>query len=78
MTNTKPAEPTQIDKFKSAARELETDQSEEAFDRALKKIARPNSREAADRRAVDEAKTARAKKIAKAPPKDDKPKKAAT
>lgn len=30
----------QIDKFKEAARELETDQSEEAFDRALKKVAR--------------------------------------
>lgn len=28
----------QIDKFKEAARELETDQSEEAFDRALRKV----------------------------------------
>ncbi|WP_139043779.1 DNA-binding protein [Allomesorhizobium alhagi] len=32
--------PNQIDKFREAARELETDQSEEAFDRALKKIAK--------------------------------------
>lgn len=42
----------QIERFREAAREHETDDSEEAFDRALKKIA-------------------------KAPPKDDKPKKAA-
>lgn len=28
----------QIDKFREAARELETDQSEEAFDRALRKV----------------------------------------
>lgn len=33
-------EKSQVDKFKQAARELETDQSEEAFDRALKKIAK--------------------------------------
>ncbi|WP_292713071.1 hypothetical protein [Mesorhizobium sp.] len=30
----------QIDKFREAARELETDQSEEAFDRVLKKLAK--------------------------------------
>lgn len=30
----------QIDKFRKAARELETDQSEVAFDRALKKVAK--------------------------------------
>lgn len=30
----------QIDKFREAARELETDQSEEAFDRVLKKVAK--------------------------------------
>jgi hypothetical protein len=30
----------QIDKFKEAARELETDDSEEAFDAKLKKIAK--------------------------------------
>lgn len=30
---------TQADKFREAARELETDQSEENFDRALKRIA---------------------------------------
>ncbi|MER8391912.1 hypothetical protein NKH10_08380 [Mesorhizobium sp. M1340] len=31
---------SQVDKFKEAARELETDQSEEAFDRVLKKVAK--------------------------------------
>lgn len=31
----------QIDKFKEAARELETDQSEAEFDRVLKKVAKP-------------------------------------
>lgn len=31
---------TQRDKFEEAARELETDQSEERFDRILKKIAK--------------------------------------
>jgi hypothetical protein len=31
---------SQIDKFREAAREHETDDSEEAFDRALKKIAK--------------------------------------
>lgn len=30
----------QIDKFKEAARELETNEDEGAFDRALKKVAR--------------------------------------
>lgn len=34
-----PKEPSQIDKFREAARELETDEREEAFDAALKKIA---------------------------------------
>jgi hypothetical protein len=52
-----------------AARDLETDESEESFDRILKKVARSNPREAADRRAVEEAKAARARKIANAPPK---------
>lgn len=33
-------EKPQVEKFKEAARELETDQSEEAFDRALKKVAK--------------------------------------
>jgi hypothetical protein len=32
---------TQIDKFKEAARELETDDREEAFDQALKRVGRP-------------------------------------
>jgi len=31
-------EPKQIDKFREAARELECDESEEAFERKLKKI----------------------------------------
>lgn len=34
------AEKSQREKFEEAARELEADQSEEAFDRALKKIAK--------------------------------------
>lgn len=44
MTKTKPAVSTQIDKdkqyqkFVEKARELETDESEEAFDRVLKKV----------------------------------------
>jgi hypothetical protein len=33
-------EKSQIDKFREAARELETDDSEEAFDATLKKIAK--------------------------------------
>jgi len=31
---------SQAEKFKEAARELETDDSEEAFDRALKRVAK--------------------------------------
>lgn len=31
---------SQVEKFRQAARELETDQSEEAFDLALKKVAK--------------------------------------
>ena len=34
----KPKEKPQIDKFREAARELQTDDSEEAFDRVLKKV----------------------------------------
>ena len=41
MTTEKPKE-SQVDKFKEAARELETDDSEEAFDAKLKKIAKPH------------------------------------
>jgi hypothetical protein len=33
----------QIEKFKEAARQLETDDSEEAFDEKLKKVARSSS-----------------------------------
>ena len=36
----KKEEKSQIDKFREAARELETDDSEEAFDAKLKKIAK--------------------------------------
>lgn len=35
-----PTSKTQRDKFEEAARELETDESEEAFDRVLKKVAK--------------------------------------
>jgi hypothetical protein len=51
--------------------------SEEGFDRILKKVARSNPREAADRRAVEEAKAARARKIANAPPKNGRRKQVA-
>lgn len=34
---------SQVDKFREAARQHETDDSEEAFDRALKKIAKSSS-----------------------------------
>lgn len=37
-TTTRDERKPQIDKFREAARELETDQSEEAFDRVLKKV----------------------------------------
>lgn len=36
----KPAEKSQVDKFREAARELETDDTEENFDRLVKKIAK--------------------------------------
>lgn len=36
-----PSSTPQIEKFKQAAKEMETDDSEEAFDRALKKVAKP-------------------------------------
>ena len=39
-TSPKRHESTQIEKFKQAARELETDDREEAFDANLKKIAK--------------------------------------
>lgn len=32
---------SQLDKFKQTARDLECDESEEAFERKLKKVARP-------------------------------------
>ncbi len=34
-------EPTQLDKFKAAARELETDDDEARFDEKLKRVAKP-------------------------------------
>lgn len=39
MANEK-TDKSQVEKFKQAARELETDESEEAFDRVLKKVAK--------------------------------------
>lgn len=42
----KPNAQSQLDKFKEAARELETNEDEAAFDRVLKKVAR--SKTAAD------------------------------
>jgi hypothetical protein len=36
----KPKEKSQREKFEEAARELETDQSEENFDRVLKRVAK--------------------------------------
>jgi hypothetical protein len=36
---------TQFDKFKQTARELECDESEEAFERKLKKVAKPKPEE---------------------------------
>ena len=38
-------EPTQIEKFKEAAREVETDDREEAFDAIVKKIAKSPTQE---------------------------------
>lgn len=48
----KAGEKSQAEKFKKAARELETDDSEEAFDRALKKVAKAPApkREAGEKR----------------------------
>lgn len=40
---TKQVEKSQVDKFREAARDLETDQSEEAFDRVMKKVAKTSS-----------------------------------
>ena len=40
MVTSKPADSKQFDKFKAAAREVETDDREEAFDAILKKIAK--------------------------------------
>ena len=36
---------SQLDKFKQTARELECDESEEAFERRLKKVAKPSPEE---------------------------------
>ncbi|RWE12848.1 MAG: hypothetical protein EOS23_04850 [Mesorhizobium sp.] len=41
----KQVEKTQLDKFREAARELETDESEENFDRVLKKVAKRSGKE---------------------------------
>lgn len=45
-----PAEKSQIDKFKEAARELETNEDEAAFDHALKRIARETPKPKGGRR----------------------------
>ena len=44
MGETKVAAPSQLAKFKEAAKQAETDNSEEAFDRALKKVAKTPAR----------------------------------
>lgn len=45
----KPNTQSQLDKFKEAARELETSEDEAAFDRALKKVAKaPKSDDSKD------------------------------
>lgn len=41
MATQAPLPKSQADKFKDLARELETDESEEGFDRTLRKIAKP-------------------------------------
>lgn len=41
-TTTQGTAKSQLDKFKETAREVETDDSEEAFDRALRRVARPD------------------------------------
>ena len=46
-TNEKSRGQSQIDKFKEAAKEVETDDSEETFDRALKTIGKPKARPSA-------------------------------
>lgn len=51
------AKSKQIDRFREAARELGTDQREEAFDRALKRIAKsPPTKKADDPKKVKPAK----------------------
>lgn len=40
MSSSNMSKKTQVDKFRDAARELETDESEENFDRVLKKVAK--------------------------------------
>lgn len=40
MTKATAKKQSQVERFKEAARELETDDSEEAFDRTLKRVAK--------------------------------------
>lgn len=40
-TTAKSSDKSQLDRFKETARELETDDSEEAFDLVLKRVAKP-------------------------------------
>ena len=42
-------EKAQLERFKDAARKAETDDSEEAFDRALRKVAKPEPRPPGER-----------------------------
>lgn len=57
----KPEAKSQIDKFKEAAREVETDDREEAFDRALKRVAKvsPNPAQSKAKSGDKSAKRAR-------------------
>lgn len=42
MNETKDTAKSQVDKFREAAREVETDDREEAFDERLRRIAKPS------------------------------------
>jgi hypothetical protein len=41
MTKTADDKKSQLERFKETAKQVETDDSEEAFDRALKRVAKP-------------------------------------
>jgi hypothetical protein len=48
MTNAKITQQAQVDKFREAARELQTDDSEKSFDAIVKKIAKPPAKDDKD------------------------------